>query len=104
LVTEYTLLDNLYCSGILSADGHQWATTGFATDYMEKSFADFPRSYPDMQEEGDLDALAYAKTVRDYGEATVAVTSWKDAANRKPLKFLDYYADFTNHSGLITYS
>jgi len=117
MVTEYTLMDNMYCSGILSADGHQWATTGFATDYMEKSFADFPRSYPDMQEENDLDALAYAptgfiwddalahgRTVRDYGECTVAVTAWKDPANKKPLKFLDYYRDFTNHSNLITYS
>jgi hypothetical protein len=117
MVREFTLLDNIYCSGILSADGHQWATTAFATDYMEKSFADFPRSYPDMQEEGDLDALAYAptgfiwdnalahgKTVRDYGECSVAVTSWKDRSNKTPIRFLDYYRDFINHSDLITYS
>jgi len=110
-------MDNLYCSGILSADGHQWATTGIATDYMEKSFADFPRSYPDMQEEGDLDAMAYAptgfiwddalahgKTVRDYGECSVAVTWWKDPKNKKPPTFLDYYDDFINHRGLIVYS
>ena len=25
----------------------QWCTTAFATDYLEKSFANFPRSYPD---------------------------------------------------------
>jgi len=25
----------------ISADGHQWADTAFATDYMEKSFAGF---------------------------------------------------------------
>jgi YVTN family beta-propeller protein len=117
MVTDFTLLDNIYCSGILSADGHQWATTGFATDYMEKSFAGFPRSYPDMQEENDLDALAYApsgfiwddalahgRTVRDYGECSVAVTSWKDPSNKKPLKFQDYYRDFVNHTGFITYS
>jgi YVTN family beta-propeller protein len=117
MVTDFVLLDNIYCSGILSADGHQWATTGFATDYMEKSFADFPRSYPDMQEEGDLDALAYAptgfiwdnalahgRTVRDYGEAAVAATAWKDPANKPPLKFLDYYRDFVSGAGQITYS
>ena len=117
MVRDFVLLDNTYCCGILSADGHQWATTGFATDYMEKSFADFPRSYPDMQELNDLDALAYApsgfiwddalahgQTVRDYGECSVAVTSWKDPANKKPLHFLDYYHDFMNHSGLINYS
>ena len=28
LVREFVLLDNTYCSGILSADGHQWADTG----------------------------------------------------------------------------
>ena len=117
MVNEFVLLDNLYCNGILSADGHQWADTAFATDYMEKSFADFPRSYPDMQEAGDLDALAYSsggfiwdnvlkhgKTLRDYGEGTVAVTSWKDAKNKRPLHFLDYYRDYINHTGLINYS
>jgi len=24
-VRDFTLLDNTYCSGILSAEGHQWA-------------------------------------------------------------------------------
>jgi len=117
MVTDFTLLDNIYCSGILSADGHQWATTGFATDYMEKSFADFPRSYPDMQEENDMDALAYSpagfiwddalahgKTVRDYGECSVAVRAWKDPAKTNLPTFLECYQDFTNHSGLILYS
>jgi len=32
LVDEFVLLDNTYCSGILSADGHQWSTTAFSTD------------------------------------------------------------------------
>ncbi|MFM8397049.1 MAG: hypothetical protein ACKOAH_04405, partial [Pirellula sp.] len=39
LVEEFVLLDNTYCCGILSADGHQWSTTAIATDYLEKSFA-----------------------------------------------------------------
>lgn len=117
MVRDFVLLDNIYCASILSADGHQWADTAFATDYMEKSFADFPRSYPDMQEEHDMDAMAYAptgfiwdnalahgKTVRDYGECSVAVTSWKDPSNKKPLNFLEHYHDFMNHSGNIIYS
>ena len=33
--SEFVLLDNTYCAGILSADGHQWSTTAFSTDYME---------------------------------------------------------------------
>ncbi len=117
LVRDFVLMDNLYCCGILSADGHEWADTALATDYMEKSFADFPRSYPDLQDLDDFDAVAYApggflwdnakahgKTFRIYGEATVAVKAWKDASNRKPVNFLDSYNDFIHHTGLITYS
>ena len=114
LVRDFTLLDNTYCSGILSADGHQWATTAFATDYMEKSFAGFPRSYPDGMEENDRDAMAYSpvgfiwdnvlshgKTLRDYGEFTMGSTSWKDSQRKKSPKFLDFYQDFTHGTGLL---
>jgi YVTN family beta-propeller protein len=117
MVREFVLLDNTYCSGILSADGHQWATTGFATDYMEKSFAGFPRSYPDGMELDDLDALAYAptgfiwdnalahgKTLRDYGEFTLGVAGWKNPDGKKAPKFLDYYHDFLDQTGLINIS
>lgn len=113
LVREFTLLDNTYCSGILSADGHQWATTAFATDYMEKSFAGFPRSYPDGMEESDIDALAYSpagfiwdnvlahgKTLRDYGEFTISTAGWKDPNKKGSPKFLDYYNDFMKQTGL----
>ncbi len=96
LVREFVLLDNTYCSGILSADGHQWSTTAFATDYMEKSFAGFPRSYPDGMEDDDTDALAYSpagfiwdnalahgKSVRDYGEFAITEKCWKDPRRRR---------------------
>jgi YVTN family beta-propeller protein len=114
LVREFVLLDNTYCSGILSADGHQWADSAFASDYMEKSFAGFPRSYPDGMEDADVDALAYAssgfiwdnavahgKTLRDYGEFTIGNTGWKDRRRKVPPKFLDFYRDFVNRTGLI---
>jgi len=117
MVNDYVLLDNTYCSSILSADGHQWALSGYATDYMEKSFADFPRSYPDMQELADMDALAYSpkgfiwddalahgRTVRDYGECSVAVTSWKDPANKKSIEWMDHYRNFVSHGDAIVYS
>lgn len=114
MVREFVLLDNTYCSGILSADGHQWSDTAFATDYMEKSFAGFPRSYPDGMEDSDVDALAYApsgfiwdnalahgKTIRDYGEFAIGITRWKDPKRKPAPKFLDYYHDFVNGTGLI---
>jgi hypothetical protein len=114
LCREFVLLDNTHCSGVLSADGHQWADTAFATDYMEKSFVGFPRSYPDGMEDSDLDALAYSpngfiwdnalahgKTVRDYGEFTVGSVTWADGKRKGSPKFLDCYQDFTNHSDSV---
>jgi hypothetical protein len=58
LAEEFGLLDNFYCSGVLSADGHQWATEAYVTDYLEKSFGGFNRSYP---YDGD-DPMAYASS------------------------------------------
>ena len=109
MVREFALLDNTYCSGIISSDGHEWATTAFATDYMEKSFADFPRSYPDGMEDSDVDALAYSpagfiwdnaiahgKTLRDYGEFAITDKEWVDKSRKGEIKFLDHWRDFTN--------
>jgi len=117
MVNDFVLLDNTYCSGILSADGHQWTGTGIATDYMEKSFAGFPRSYPDGMADAGVDALAYApsgfiwdnalahgKKIRVYGEFAITETSWKDKTNRSKRQFLDYYRDFVNQTDLINIS
>ena len=77
LAENFVLLDNTYCNGVLSADGHQWANEGFVTDYLEKGFGGFIRSYPYR---GD-DPLAFSSagfiwdkvikkglTFRNYGE------------------------------------
>ena len=36
LAREFVLLDNLYCDGEVSADGHQWSMGAYATDFVEK--------------------------------------------------------------------
>lgn len=95
LAEQFVLLDNFYCNGVLSADGHQWTNEGYVTDYIEKSFGDFSRSYP---YDGD-DALAYSSagfiwdyvlraglTFRNYGEfvkakITPATATWTDIYN-----------------------
>ncbi len=92
LARQFVLLDNFYCNGVLSADGHQWCNEGYVADYLEKSFGGFPRSYP---YEGE-DALAFAPngfiwdgvlakglSFRDYGEFVTAKieppsASWGD--------------------------
>jgi YVTN family beta-propeller protein len=114
LARQFVLLDNTYCSGILSADGHQWADTALATDYMERSFANFPRSYPDGMEDDDIDALAYSpagfiwdnaiahgKTLRDYGEFGITEAHWKDSTKTNAPEFLDFYRQFTSQTGEI---
>jgi YVTN family beta-propeller protein len=93
LAGEFVLLDNFYCSGVVSADGHSWADSAYVTDYLEKAFGAFPRSYPD----DGRDALAFAptgflwdnallhgRTLRNYGEFvaeeeyTPKGTTWTD--------------------------
>src|SRR5262249_39907847 len=117
MAREFVLLDNTYCSGLVSADGHQWASTGITTDYMEKSFAGFPRSYPDGMEDADVDAIAYSpagfiwdnvlahgKTLRDYGEFAIADNSWKDKTRRGKPKWIDHYREFMDGTDTIQLS
>jgi hypothetical protein len=118
LVREFALLDNTYCSGILSADGHQWTDSALATDYVERQFAGWPRSYPagGFGDKG-RDALAYSpagfiwdqalahgKTVCDFGEFTSDQKHWKDPARRGKISFPDAYRDFVNQSNAIAYA
>ena len=111
LVREFVLLDNTYCSGINSADGHQWTDSAIASDYLERSFAGFPRSYPYY---GD-DALAYSpagfiwdhvlahgRSLRNYGEFTLTDAAWKDPNQKGKPRWLDHYRDFIGQTGLIS--
>lgn len=105
LAETFVLLDNFYCNGVLSADGHQWTNEGYVTDYLEKNFGDFPRSYP---YDGD-DAIAYASsgfiwdyvlraglTFRNYGEFVKASIEPATAT------WADCYADFKNGTSNVT--
>jgi YVTN family beta-propeller protein len=104
LAETFVLLDNFYCSGVLSADGHQWTDEAIVTDYLEKSFGGFSRSYP---YDGD-DALAYAisgfiwdnvlkhgLTFRDYGEFVNATIEPEHST------FSEIYRDFKEGTGKI---
>lgn len=117
LAREFVLLDNSYCSGILSADGHQWSTTAFANDYMEKSFAGFPRSYPDGMGEDEMDALAYAptgflwdnvlkhgKTLRNYGEFAIPDVRWADAKRKGSPKWTDCWKEYREKKGEVIFA
>ena len=38
LVRDFVLLDNIYCDGEVSADGHNWSLGAYANDYLEKNW------------------------------------------------------------------
>ena len=96
LAEQFVLLDNYYCNGVISADGHQWATQGITTDYQEKTFGGFTRNYF-----FGIDPLAYAPTnfiwdsallhglsFRNYGEFAwpglePSKSTWTDAYTGK---------------------
>ena len=74
------LLDNLYCNGHVSADGHPWSTMAYNTDYIARNWAltYSSRAGIDDDDHGDLsnapsgylwDACARAGlSYRSYGE------------------------------------
>ena len=77
LVEQYVLLDNLYCDGEVSVDGHSWSNSAYATDFNEKLWPpDYGRhskaeeSAAYVPAAGHLWDLARRKglTYRSYGE------------------------------------
>jgi YVTN family beta-propeller protein len=109
-VSDFVLLDNTYCSGILSADGHEWATTAIATDFMERSFAGWPRSYGGgnaliYSPAGFIwnDALAHGQTVVDFGEFSSGRKHWRDPNRRGVPSFLQCYRDLAQGSHAVVY-
>ena len=77
LAKEYVALDNLYCDGEVSVDGHSWSDSAYATDFNERywpptyagrSNAEPTRAY--VPSAGHLWDLAQRKglTYRSYGE------------------------------------
>src|SRR5207249_2751679 len=104
LAEQFVLLDNFYCSGAVSVDGHQWLAEANVTDYIEKGFGGFTRSYPF---DGD-DPLAYASsgflwdnamrhglTFRNYGEFVQAHITPANAT------WTDIFKDYQNKAGQI---
>jgi YVTN family beta-propeller protein len=56
LANEFVLLDNLYCNGHVSADGHPWSTMAYNTDYIARNWAltYSKRAGIDDDDDGDL--------------------------------------------------
>ena len=109
IAREFVLLDNTYCSGVQSADGHQWTDSAIANGYMERQVSSgFPRSYPGGKVEDGMDALAWSssgfiwdnalahgKTFRNYGEWMISDAGWlhKTGQKDKP-RWIEFWNDF----------
>jgi YVTN family beta-propeller protein len=105
LADQFVLLDNYYCNGVRSTDGHAWATEGLAVDFLEKAAGAWTRSYPFWGN----DPLAFASTgfiwdnallhglsFRNYGEMSTSAIS-------PPSKFIDVYNDWQNKTGKLKF-
>jgi len=110
-VSDFVLLDNTYCSGALSADGHSWATSAIATDFMERSFAGWPRSYSAgnaliYSSAGFIwnDAAAHNRTVADFGEFIATRKRWHAPGRKGEPTFQQCYQDFLRGTGAIDFT
>ena len=101
LAEQFVLLDNFYCNGVNSADGHAWTDEGYAGDYWEKSFGGFTRIYF----QGDPltpassgfiwdNVLLHGLSFRNYGEKVFPEMKGRPT-------WFDVYEDFVNKTGKI---
>lgn len=102
LAEQFVLLDNYYCNGVNSADGHAWSVEGNASSHFERSFGGWTRSYPFGDDPISVSAggfiwdnvLRWGKTFRNYGEY--------DYASEKPdSNWLEIYRDWKSGANKI---
>ncbi len=104
LAAQYVLLDNYYCNGVLSADGHSWCVEAHVTDHIERSFGGFARSYTlgtdplTYSSSGFIwnNALSHGVTFRNYGELFLG---WPTPG----ATWLQSYSNYTSQAGQIRY-
>jgi YVTN family beta-propeller protein len=106
LAAQYVLLDNYYCNGVLSSDGHSWCVEAHVTDHIEKSFGGTARSYAlgtdalTYSSSGFIwdNALNHGLTVRNYGEL------YQSYAYPGGATWLKFFTDYTNHGGVYHFA
>jgi hypothetical protein len=101
----FPLLDNYYCNGVNSSDGHAWGIQGIVTPYREKDRVGFRCGY-----DFGIDALFYAgcgflwdhallngKSFRNYGEMEYTV-------KLKGKTYSDFFTDRETKAGKTAYA
>ncbi|MDX2030324.1 MAG: bifunctional YncE family protein/alkaline phosphatase family protein [Blastocatellia bacterium] len=104
LARETVILDNLYCNGEVSQDGHQWSNAAYATDFTQKAWVNSysRRGQPDADERLTASPAGYlwdncrkhGKTYRSYGE----FASFRSTPDTEPVFVGD--PDLKEHASL----
>jgi YVTN family beta-propeller protein len=102
LARDYVLLDNLYCNGEVSVDGHSWCDAAIATDYNERSWILSYSKHGTLPGNDDMErptsgylwdlCRAHGVSVKNYGEGTLRVPSaqrgrWKGARDMDRVQY-----------------
>ncbi len=89
LADKFVLLDNFDVDAEVSADGHNWSTAAYSTDYVDKLW---PSTYSNRRQAYDYEGSAASRPTAGY--------IW-DAAIAKGLSVRDYgeYTDFSTKAG-----
>ncbi len=116
LATDYVLLDNLYANAEVSADGHNWSTAAYATDYVQKSWPNnYARRGAPYEFEGGQPTASpsagylwnlcekYHVSFRDYGEFVASNPDTSDP-NTPREKALDGHTDLMYRGWDLDYS
>jgi phospholipase C len=84
LAEEFVLLDNLYCNGQVSRDGHPWSTMAYNTDYVAR---DWMLTYSRREGVDDDDEGNLTKSPSGYiwdacARAGLSYRSYREAGHR----------------------
>ena len=101
IARDYVLMDNLYCNGEVSVDGHSWCDAAIATDYNERSWILSYSKHGTIPGNEDMArptsgylwdlCRAHGVTVKNYGEGSVWVPgsqrgTWRGARDMDKVK------------------
>ena len=102
IARQYVLLDNLYCNGEVSVDGHSWCDAAIATDFNQRSWILSYSSHGKLpgNDEMQVPTAGYlwdlcqrhGVSFKNYGEGAVRVPSanrghWKGQRDMDRVKF-----------------
>jgi YVTN family beta-propeller protein len=108
LARQYVLLDNLYCNGEVSVDGHSWCDAAIATDFNTRSWIMSYSKHGKVpgNEEMETPAAGYlwdlcqrhGVSYRNYGEGAQRVASanrghWPPAWTERDMDKVKYWID-----------